>query len=108
MMPTTEAGKALLVRMSAWQRDAFGIAPAICATEQEAANRTKNELLAPERLAKAFEAIGSSDLDKLVWSSFSYPLEYDDEGEVVDDPYRFASLARALVAALETIEEGDR
>lgn len=69
--------------------------------EARAAERAR---LTPEALAAALSSIGASDLDRMVWSPFEFPerrVGDPDDNIAAEDPYPFASLARAILQSLE-------
>lgn len=57
-----------------------------------------------ERLAAALARIGSGDIEEMCWSPFEHPIRYigdPDENVQAQDAYPMASLARAILRALE-------
>ena len=56
---TTDAGRALAVRLVGQQRDYYHLEEAIAAIEAEAAQRAVNELLTPARVAAALGRTGN-------------------------------------------------
>jgi len=50
-------------------------------------------------LAAALAGIGASDIDTMIWSPFLWP--HPEDADVPLDPYPFASLAAAILVALD-------